>query len=493
MWLRALSLAFVGGLAGLPNYTFVSASSTNRGGRGPSFRGIDDCPSSCIQAGPSPGNWSLYHNLDQLSNCPETLFFDVSLLDPVDNSASLHRLYTCSVGGGDWTYQPTPSRLVPAVETKEIYKLGWWTYNPDLISSTKGKASVTSIVALSREMRQYLTNGHAAINRPQILFARIGNVVMGLYIGKELQNQGTGKAALGALERSLSSKFGNLAAVAGASNADGIAMQLCSPDSDADHIFGLVATTNGTFTTVQNSLLSLSKAGCLSQFQGSVDVTASAYIITPQVPSNSNSTVRNNTANPDRRAPSHQLLPRADCKTIQVVAGDSCGSLATKCGISGSDFTKYNPGANLCSTLVPYQHICCSAGTLPDFTPKPNPDGSCATHTVLTDESCAGIAAANSLNVTQLQSFNKNTWAFNGCSNLWVGTIICLSSGDPPMPAPVANTVCGPQVPGTTKPPKGTDLSKLNPCPLNACCDVWGQCGTTQEFCGVYKSLLCRL
>ncbi|KAI0467015.1 hypothetical protein F4859DRAFT_518632 [Xylaria cf. heliscus] len=483
MWFRALSLAFVGSLAGLPNYTLVSASSTNRGGRGPSFRGIDDCPSSCVQTGSSPGNWSLYHNLDQLSNCPETLFFDVSLLDPVDDSASIHRLYTCSVGGGDWTYDPNPSRVVSAVETKETYELGWWTYDPSFISSARGRANVAGIVTLSREMQQYLTNGHATVDGPEILFARIGNVVMGLYVGRALQNQGMGRAALGALERSLSSKFGNPAAVTGASSADGIAMQLCSPDSDADHIFGIVATTNGTFATIQNSLLSLSKAGCLSQFGGSVDITASAYIITPQVSSNSNSTAGSNATDIARRASDHALFPRADCKTIQVVSGDSCGSLATKCGISGSDFTKYNPGASLCSTLVPYQHVCCSAGTLPDFAPKPNPDGSCATYTVVTDDTCSDIAAANSLTVTQLESFNKNTWAFNGCSNLWVGTVICLSSGDPPMPAPVANAVCGPQVPGTTKPPKGTDISKLNPCPLNACCDVWGQCGTTTEFC----------
>jgi GH18 family chitinase len=33
------------------------------------------------------------------------------------------------------------------------------------------------------------------------------------------------------------------------------------------------------------------------------------------------------------------------------------------------------------------------------------------------------------------------------------------------------------------KPPAGTALSTLNPCLLNACCDVWGQCGTTAEFC----------
>jgi GH18 family chitinase len=51
------------------------------------------------------------------------------------------------------------------------------------------------------------------------------------------------------------------------------------------------------------------------------------------------------------------------------------------------------------------------------------------------------------------------------------------------MPRPIANAVCGPQVPGTIKPSSGTNISELNPCPLNACCDVWGQCGITAEFC----------
>ncbi|KAJ7087999.1 glycoside hydrolase superfamily [Mycena belliarum] len=51
------------------------------------------------------------------------------------------------------------------------------------------------------------------------------------------------------------------------------------------------------------------------------------------------------------------------------------------------------------------------------------------------------------------------------------------------MPAPLANAVCGPQVPGTVKAAPGTNLSTLNPCPLNACCDIWGQCGTTSDFC----------
>lgn len=53
------------------------------------------------------------------------------------------------------------------------------------------------------------------------------------------------------------------------------------------------------------------------------------------------------------------------------------------------------------------------------------------------------------------------------------------------MPAPVANAICGPQVPGTVTAPAGTNLSTFNQCPLNACCDKWGQCGTTVEFCTI--------
>jgi hypothetical protein len=51
------------------------------------------------------------------------------------------------------------------------------------------------------------------------------------------------------------------------------------------------------------------------------------------------------------------------------------------------------------------------------------------------------------------------------------------------MPASIWNADCGPQVRGTQKPADGVDIATLNACPLNACCNVWGQCGTTSEFC----------
>lgn len=165
-----------------------------------------------------------------------------------------------------------------------------------------------------------------------------------------------------------------------------------------------------------------------------------------------------------------------------MVSGDSCGSLATECGISGDQFTIYNP--NICGTLTPGQRVCCSAGTLPDVTPKENSDGTCYAYTVKTGDSCSAIAASYDLTNAKIESFNKGTtWGWFGCSNLLADLKICLSTGIPPLPNSVEGAQCGPTVPGTVLPTNGTALADLNQCPLNACCDIWGQCGITPEYC----------
>ena len=427
----------------------------------PSYRGRDSCPERCSIAGPNPSNWSLYHNFDEIQSCTQTVFYEFSLYDQVDNSDTLHRIYACTSYGPDWTNLPNVTNVVPAETVNATYEIGSW---PD------GTLAADDIRMVTRQMRQYLSNGYGATNDTVILFAQSGNGSAGLYIGKGLQNEGISSFALKTLQDNipyLDTHTGSLA------------MQLCQPGDDGDHIFGFMATSNATFAPVQNALKFWSNVQCLP-LNNTQNVTGPAFLSTPSVISTNatnltadsmDSTSRIGT----KRSLVGKLLPRADCKTIQVVSGDSCASLAQKCGISGADFTKYNSKANFCSTLQPLEHVCCSAGTLPNFAPKPNKDGSCATYTVHNNDNCAGIAAANSLTVDQIGKFNNNTWAWNGCSDLWVGTIICLSSGTPPMPAPVANAVCGPQVPGTTAPPAGTNISTLNPCPLNACCDVFGQ------------------
>ncbi|KAJ6450604.1 class V chitinase-like protein [Mycena sanguinolenta] len=170
----------------------------------------------------------------------------------------------------------------------------------------------------------------------------------------------------------------------------------------------------------------------------------------------------------------------SSCSTITVVSGDSCGSLAARCGISAADFTTFNPSPTLCSSLAVGQKVCCSAGGL--AVPVQNPDGSCASYTVVPGDTCAALAASNGITVADLNAWNVNTWGWETCNDLQLINI-CLSTGTPPMPPPVTNAICGPQVPGTANPGAGANLSALNPCPLNACCDIWGQCGTTSDFC----------
>ena len=57
--------------------------------------------------------------------------------------------------------------------------------------------------------------------------------------------------------------------------------------------------------------------------------------------------------------------PDGTCNTQSVVNGDTCESLASKCGINQADLEKVNTKMNLCYTLLAGELVCCSTGTLP--------------------------------------------------------------------------------------------------------------------------------
>ncbi|RAH64784.1 glycoside hydrolase family 18 protein [Aspergillus aculeatinus CBS 121060] len=442
------------------------------------------CPARCAASGPNPGNWSLYHNFEQLASCKESLFYSFSFSDPVDDPDSFHRIHTCTSFGPDWATLPVNTSNL-ALQSKDApapvngtYQIGFWP-------SSEGLSVSPSLATLVKQLRQYLSNGFGAVDRPTIIFASYGSTSVGLYVGQGLQSQGVGDVALAYLERSIAGFNASLGA--------SVAMQFCEPGQTSHHVFGLMATGNGTFAAVQEALTSWSKAECLTlpsvqNVTGKVPLATPLYSVSSNssnigVNLNSNSTYASaDSISSVRRRRS--LAPRSTCSTAQVVSGDTCFTLAEKCGITPAQFTSYNSESNECSSLIAGEHVCCSAGTLPDFAPKPQSDGTCATYTVQPDDSCATIAAAYGLTVDDINNFNTDTWAWNTCSPpLYAHEVICLSEGNPPMPAPVSNAICGPQVPGTPTPPSGTNISQLNECPLNACCDVWGQCGVTAEFC----------
>lgn len=159
----------------------------------------------------------------------------------------------------------------------------------------------------------------------------------------------------------------------------------------------------------------------------------------------------------------------ATCSYVLVISGDSCASLATACGITAAELSEYNPSSTLCSTLAVGQPICCSSGDLPVLSPQTNSDGTCYEYTVQSGDYCSLIAGEHYITTDDIETYNAETWGWMGCDDLQLGASICLSTGDPPMPAVLEGAECGPQVSGTQRPVDWSDIASLNPCPLNAC------------------------
>ena len=160
----------------------------------PSYQGRTYCPERCSVAGPYPHDWTVYHNLDQLRFCDETVFYHFSLYDAVDDPQTLHRIYACTSYGPDWANLPNATAAeVPAQTTQNAtYRIGWWPDNTSRLAQA-------DLRTLTRQMRQYLASGYGPTNRSAILFAQSGRASLGLYIGKGLQNEGTSIFALKAM------------------------------------------------------------------------------------------------------------------------------------------------------------------------------------------------------------------------------------------------------------------------------------------------------
>lgn len=152
------------------------------------------------------------------------------------------------------------------------------------------------------------------------------------------------------------------------------------------------------------------------------------------------------------------ISKRTTCSTIKVNDGDTYTSLASRCRIRGSAFATYNPKVD-CSKLIRGQSVCCTLGDLPR--PRPNADGTCATHLIENGDTCASLGLKYGLTVDEIESFNKGkTWAWTECKDILGGYNICLSTGTAPLPPPQQGTECGPLVPGTRPP---TDPSVSTP------------------------------
>ncbi|RYP70495.1 hypothetical protein DL771_005432 [Monosporascus sp. 5C6A] len=447
----------------------------------------ENCPQACSVVGQMPSNWTYYHTLSDLDWCQEQMLFDLGLHTPLNQPDTHHiTIRACTV----IDFGRTEIRsLVPLLGRQEgsnnntepaIHHNSSHTATCGSPGSSPERSSVDvrlawegpadrdgrDAVAATENLIRYLeTEANCAST---IMFAQSGKAIVGLYVGSQIE-----KASAATIVQD------SFAARAKADKVHSrIGAQICGDQPFSAQTFGIYADNKGNISAVQDIVRDWSTGKCLSQYdQEEVLKGKSVGIMSALM----DATSIDSSGDEHKR----ELHRRATCKYVKSDPGDGCWALTQKCKISQADLIKYNGGkSNFCSSIISGQYVCCGTGDLPDFSPQPNPDGSCKSYTVEVDNNCAVIAAANQIsNWTKLEDYNKETWGWTGCTSLQPGQKICLSKGDPPMPNPITGATCGPQVPGTVRPTNETKLADLNPCPLNVCCNIWGNCGLSDDFC----------
>jgi hypothetical protein len=210
------------------------------------------------------GNWSVYPSLQQIGKCKQTMFYEFSLYDPVDDMTANHRIRACSSFGPDFSKMPVSTASVASAEPVQVqFEIGWWKEGFGLAAA--------GLRSLTKQLRKFVDGGHGARDRPFIIFGQSGQAAIGLYVGQGLLNQGLSESALRLFQDNLE----NLNV-----STPSQAMQLCGSDYDSTHTFGIIATSNATFAPIQDAIKTWAKGTCLS-FSASVKFAGQAMFTTP--------------------------------------------------------------------------------------------------------------------------------------------------------------------------------------------------------------------
>ncbi|KAL4733440.1 glycoside hydrolase superfamily [Aspergillus similis] len=422
------------------------------------------CPVSCSESGLNSTAWSVYHRVERLDLCESPMLLDFNLFNKLDDPRAHLSIAACTA---DFSLSSSAKResTTDASCLSDAVSRSTVTSYVQLASSGTTSSTKTTDVTNLLEQLQYAFTVSESTCKEKIHIGYTDKAAIGVYLGSALSSQGVISPVLDKLATQVQTD---------GSIAQETIVQLCD-DSSARYLLGVYVSANADLPSVQQALQTWRNSSCITTEES----TPKWYSISYMVPSSRQNSTR--TINSTRLAARDE-----ECTTIQVASGDTCDTLAAECGVPTAEFIEYNSQLDSSCDVVAGQHVCCTDGDLPDYTPSADSDGNCYSYTVQTGDTCSALAAAYDITADDIETWNtgsNGTWGWMGCNDLLVGSYICLSDGWPPMPANVPNAVCGPQVNNTAAAPHGTDLSTLNECPLNACCDIWGQCGITADFC----------
>ncbi|KAK4186790.1 hypothetical protein QBC35DRAFT_464390 [Podospora australis] len=480
------------------------------------YQQLHPCPLACD--GSPSSEWIMYSSWERFAVCNEPLLLSFALSNPVLDSNTPTKITTCTAGNAESNVNALFITGTNDAATSATIRSGSNSSRSARVkrqpstaceaataraSATKSKTSLQLVFSETTDpdlddkrfnaastalqtLQEHFVSGDSPCEE-NVMFAYHQGVVAGVFIGASF-----GRDMMASIAKPLLNEIQS-------TQVTSVAAQLCgAPERNARHTFGLVVDVSGNITAVQEAVRGWNEARCLTSlpFESiskliDVEVVEDKTGLAPfktTVPE-TNGTV--SSSNNHTTLSTHQLAARADCRIIRAEFGDTCETLAVRCGITPATFTKFNSKpSDLCANIYKGTPVCCSAGTFPDIIPKKNSDGTCAKHRVVADDTCKTLAAYNRITVDDIEDWNKDagTWGWYDCDKLLIDTYICLSAGKAPLPFPQKGAVCGPTKEDSKLPEGDKELKDLNPCPLNACCNVWGQCGISGDFCTEKKS-----
>lgn len=458
---------------------------------------LNPCPVSCDETGngTSRSEWFLIPDATKLALCNETMLLDMVVQAAAqDDKTSPPIIRACTANydsGVKVAFVPDDDKASLCTTANQVLEeASIFMHHPE--TGNDDAFSVNHLLSAAHQITNHLALQKPSCGNNAMEFAYSQSSAIGLFAGAEIHQHGVTVEVL--------KKLLDYAQKTAVSKTTVI--QLCGKKGrGADYSIGIVAASEKNLPFIHETVKTWANGGCVSQADAGEDwmkVTLRVPVPVEAVPTNG--TEASNNTTPAHLGARSRLEIRADCKTTTVIAGDGCWAVAKRCGISQPVLEKYNR-ANLCKTLVKDEKICCSSGTLPitlppgnpdgtcktravvsgdvfaslakkcgisvaDFTkanpklnpatlavgqqvcctrgtlpnlkPKPDANGNCATYTIKQDDSCSVIAAARGLTVTELEGFNKKTWGWNGCKLIFPAFKMCVSTGNPPLPAVVA-------------------------------------------------------
>jgi chitinase len=453
------------------------------------------CPRSCSQ-NPVQFEWSSFYQVDRLAECDEPMLFTVNTFIPVDDAERQLKIRACTTGDADTTFNALTgiSAVLTAANSSQpsVQNIGRIARRDDLDdadgnppvcheaattnatvqwlswSSRVDSGNAASVLASLRDSQHFLED---SINCEEtVIYGFLKGSLVGIYVGSQLQNKGIATGFVrGVIDRlSVSNRTNHVTRTVA---------QVCGAGHNSDNHVGVVIDPDGDLAWVQRTVRSWAEARCVNETssQGFESSTSYAASIASNL-SNSTKT---------RRA----FHAQGQCrKQVQAVHEDTIQSIAGRCHISVSelrDFNRLPPDW----TPAARQWICCPSGGISRReAPKPRPDGTCASYVIRNDDDCSKIGADYGISKEDIYNYNKETWAWAGCDGILPGQRICVGPGTPRLPPADPEAECGPSKPGTSAPSGSEKFVDLSPCPIKACCNVWGNCGVDKDFCVATKS-----